>query len=50
MMKKTMNNNRRNINSGTRRKQLLKKLHRKIHMRRQDFQSQLAACDLSNAS
>ena len=41
---------RRSLNSGTRRKQLLKKLHKKISMRRQDFQIQLEVSELARAS
>ena len=38
------------LNNNTRRKQLLKKLHRKVNMRRQDFQSQLEMSDNQHAT
>lgn len=49
-MKRNTLAQRRNMNCATRRKQLLKKLQRKINMRRQDFQSQLEMQELASAS
>ena len=40
---------RRNLNSGSRRKQLIKKLQRKVNMRRQDFQTQVEMCEMAQA-
>ncbi|MCC2606298.1 hypothetical protein [Planctobacterium marinum] len=48
-MKRNNVTQRRNINCATRRKQLLKKLQRKVNMRRQDFQSQLEMQELATA-
>ena len=50
MRKRAMLSKKRNLNANTRRKQLLKQLHRKMVMRRHDFQMQVELSELAEAS
>lgn len=49
MKKRLSLTRKRNLNNSSRRKQLIKKLQRKVNMRRQDFQIQLAMTDILSA-
>lgn len=49
MKKRLSLTRKRNLNNSSRRKQLMKKVQRKVNMRRQDFQLQLEMTELLNA-
>lgn len=49
MKKRLSLTTKRNLNNSSRRKQLMKKLQRKVNMRRQDYQIQQETMDILNA-
>lgn len=50
MKSRNFGSQRRGLNNAARRRTLLKKLHRKMQMRRQDFQIQVECAELAKAS
>lgn len=50
MKKRNILNRQRSLNSTTRRRTLLKKLHKKMSMRRQDYQTQVELEEMARAS